>query len=68
MTGYDSLDNGKADTGSFILVCAMKPLENPKEFISLGHVESNTVILYIIDDLAAAARGGPPGRVPRRRR
>ena len=55
MTIDDALHECKTDSGSGKFFLAMQPLENPEKFTVMPHVETGTVVFYIVDRLALRA-------------
>src|SRR3989338_1178669 len=52
--GHDALDDGQPDAGALEFIHAMQALEYAEQFIRILHVEPDTVILYMINDLLFA--------------
>src|SRR5215212_9497881 len=50
-------DGGQPDAGALELLHAMQPLEHPKEFIYVLHIESHAVVADEVDGLVPVALG-----------
>src|SRR5689334_9755725 len=48
----DSLNSGQPHTRSFKVFLAVQPLKDPKELVSIFHIEAHAVIPYEVNELA----------------
>src|SRR2546428_12958217 len=59
-----ALDNpvhdGKPDTGSFVILASVQPLEDAKQFVGILHVEAGPVVADEEDGALAGAAGFRP--------
>src|SRR6266542_465418 len=48
----DSLDDGKADPGPFVVLRSVHPLEHPEQLVGVAHVEPDAVVLDEVHAMA----------------